>query len=125
VLSIFKKSNKTSISWNHLSNAKQLKDAIQNVDSKTVVLFKHSTRCSISSMALNRLEASSELAESPADFYFIDLIAFREISQAVSVEFQIKHESPQLIVVKNGKATYHASHSDIRPNEVLEQIALT
>lgn len=124
VLSIFKKGDKKSISWNHLSSLQQLQEAIQNSDSTPVVLFKHSTRCGVSSMALNRLDSSEDLAKSSANFYFIDLLAFREISQAVSEEFHIQHESPQLIIVKNGQARYHASHSDIRPNTLLEQIAI-
>ena len=86
------------------------------------VIFKHSTRCSISSMALHRLE--KEDAPANIDFNFLDLIAFRGLSNAVSEKFNIPHQSPQALVIKNGKCVFDESHSSIYMNEIAEE-ALT
>ncbi|CAN5322136.1 bacillithiol system redox-active protein YtxJ [soil metagenome] len=80
---------------------------------KAVVLFKHSTRCSISSMALGRFERSWKLSETDVPTYFLDLIAHRNLSDKIASLFEIGHESPQVLVIKNGKCIYTASHSDI------------
>ena len=104
----------SSVNWLHLKAVEDLDQLIQK-DSfdKPVLLFKHSTRCSISSMAINRLENNWDIdAESVLPVY-IDLIAYREVSNKIAVELGITHQSPQILLVKNGKCTYQASHSQI------------
>lgn len=80
---------------------------------KAVVLFKHSTRCGTSSMALGRLERSWKLSEKEVPTYFLDLLNHREISNKIADVYGIPHQSPQILVIKNGKCIYASSHSDI------------
>lgn len=82
------------------------------------VIFKHSTRCSISHMALGRLNRSEHPGGS--DFYLLDLIAHRAISNAIAETFQVYHESPQVLVIKNGACVYDESHSGIHFDEIVE-----
>lgn len=98
--------------WNNITSVEELNKAIELSNDKPVVLYKHSTRCSISSMALNRLERAWTNTEDIQPF-FLDLIAHRDLSQKIAEELNIVHESPQLILVKKGKAVYNASHMDI------------
>jgi len=105
-------SPKNNIKWINLTDLKQLQE-IENISgNKPVIIFKHSTRCSISRMALKQFERDFEFSES-IDAFFLDLIAYRDISNEISERFNVYHESPQLILIKNGKAIYNASHSDI------------
>lgn len=80
---------------------------------KAVVLFKHSTRCGTSSMALGRLERSWSLSDKEVPTYFLDLLKFREISDKIAAVYGIQHQSPQILIIKNGKCIYASSHSDI------------
>lgn len=105
-------SPKSNINWTELTDIVQLMeiDAISN--EKPVAIFKHSTRCSISRMALKQFEREYDLNE-VVDAYFLDLIAHRDISNEIARKYNVYHESPQLILIKNGKAVYDVSHSDI------------
>ncbi|MGZ4047785.1 MAG: bacillithiol system redox-active protein YtxJ [Bacteroidia bacterium] len=85
----------------------------QSADISGVIIFKHSSRCSISSMALNRLERSWNLSDKHIPAYFLDILTHRPLSNAVSGMYGINHESPQLLLIKNGKCIYSASHSNI------------
>jgi bacillithiol system protein YtxJ len=85
-----------------------------------IIIFKHSIRCSISDMALNRFERS--WTNPNIQCYFVDLIQFRNISTAISDNFNIPHESPQLLIISNGVCIYNASHSEIRATEVEKEI---
>lgn len=84
------------------------------------VIFKHSTRCSVSSMVLSRLERSDVPAN--GDFYYLDLIAYREISNQLATDFKVHHESPQVLLIKGGECVYDESHMAISMEEIAEQI---
>ncbi|MEO7209411.1 MAG: bacillithiol system redox-active protein YtxJ [Chitinophagaceae bacterium] len=84
---------------------------------KPQVIFKHSTRCSISSMALTRID-KEEIAALNADFYLVNIIRHRDISGKIEKEFRIIHESPQLLIIKDGTCIYDESHSAIRLDEI-------
>jgi bacillithiol system protein YtxJ len=109
------------MNWIPLTELAQL-DLIkkQSFDSPQVI-FKHSTRCSISSMALNRLER--ETPPSNTDFYFLDLIKYRAISNEIAEQFNVYHESPQILIIKNGECVYDESHQGISMFEIAEQVA--
>ncbi len=98
-------------------------DSIENIKAKSFskpqVIFKHSTRCSISSVAKNRLEKTPTLPD--ADFYYLDLIKHKNISNSIAEVFQVHHESPQVLLIKNGECTYDESHYAIDMNEIIEQ----
>ena len=92
-----------------LTNESQL-TAIVN-DSTSVVLFKHSTRCSVSNMAWKMFQQEWNNNESPV--YYLDLLNYRSVSNAIASQLQIEHESPQVLVIKNGVCVYHATHQAI------------
>lgn len=100
------------IDWEPLNHIDQLNEIIAESKDKPVAIFKHSTRCSISRMALKQFENEFDFPEKVTP-YFLDLIAFREISNDIASRFGVQHQSPQLILIKNGKAVYNTSHSDI------------
>ena len=92
-----------------LTNESQLTDLIN--DSLTVVLFKHSTRCSVSNMAWKMFQQEWNNADTPV--YCLDLLNYRSLSNAIASQFQIEHESPHVLVIKNGACVYHATHQAI------------
>lgn len=100
--------------WNSLEDLKQL-ELIDEASAFTpVLIFKHSTRCSISSTALNRLERNWKPEDSRKIHpYYLDLLNYRSISNAVAERYGVEHESPQVIVIENGRAIFHASHTAI------------
>lgn len=105
--------------WIQLTAATQLAEIKELSKSKPQVIFKHSTRCSISGVAKNRLERSK--VPGNVDFYFLDLIRNREISNKIAEDFSVYHESPQVLLIKNGECVYDESHSGISMDEIEEQ----
>ncbi len=107
------------MNWINITSAGQLDEIKERSRLKPQVIFKHSVRCSISSMAKNRLERSDQPAD--IDFYYLDLINYRSLSNRLSEEFEVWHESPQVLVIKDGKCIYDESHTAIRMDEILAQ----
>ena len=107
--------------WKNLTSIDQLETITANSFNTPQVLFKHSTRCSISSMALNRLESSTP--PTGIDFYLLDLLQHRDISAAIADRFKVHHESPQVLVIRSGECTYDESHMGISMDEIAEQTA--
>ncbi len=108
--------------WLQLKDESQLNEIIEQSKHHPVVIFKHSTRCSISAMVINRLETAwkKEEAGSP---YYLDLISYRPVSQKIEHLFHVQHESPQVLVISNGVCVYHASHTAINYQEIKNQLA--
>jgi bacillithiol system protein YtxJ len=106
--------NNTSpkMDWNALTDLEQLNEIVSLSNEKPVVIFKHSTRCSISRMALKQFENEFNFSDKVTP-YFLDLIAYRDISNGIASRFAVMHQSPQLILIKDGKSVYNVSHSDI------------
>ena len=88
----------------------------------TVLLFKHSNRCSISSTALNRVTSFCKELTKEIPSYIIDVIGQRDMSQLVAKELEVIHQSPQVILLKDGKAVYHKSHFSINTTELVSEI---
>jgi len=107
------------LDWISLISSAQLADIKEKSKNKAQLIFKHSTRCSISSMAKNRLER--ETPPENVDFYYLDLISYRELSTKIAEEFSVFHESPQVILIKNGECSYDESHSGINMDDIIEQ----
>ena len=114
---LFTSKEKVSLPWKQLNELSQLEEIDQQSKERTVLLFKHSTRCSISSMALGRFERSYS-EEASFDPYFLDLIAYREISHEIAQRYGVRHESPQAILIRNGKAIFNSSHMGISYDEL-------
>ena len=112
------KQETSEINWNHLNSLKQLEAIKEESKEKPVLIYKHSTRCGISGMALNRLERTWSKNLETVKPYYLDLIRFRDISNAVAEEFGVYHESPQVIMIRNGQAIYDASHMGISTSEM-------
>lgn len=106
------------MNWITLDNIGQLTDIQQQSHTRPQVIFKHSTRCSISSMVLRRLER--EGVPENMDFYFLDLIRYRDISNKVADAFHVSHESPQVLLIKNGECVYDESHYAITMDSLTE-----
>jgi bacillithiol system protein YtxJ len=109
------------MNWIPLTTETQLQQVIERSFFRPQAIYKHSTRCAISSVAKSRLERV--LPPDNLDFNFLDLLANRSLSRKVEEVFGITHESPQLLLIKNGICVYHESHSGINMNEVLEKAA--
>lgn len=112
---IFKAEKKEEkvLPWIPLSNLAQLSLIEEKSRTKTQLIFKHSTRCGISRMVINQFIDMYNFTESEFDLYYLDLLNYREVSNEVGYKFQVMHESPQLLVIKNGVAVAHASHGAI------------
>jgi bacillithiol system protein YtxJ len=106
--------------WIPLTTETQLQEIIDLSKNTPQVIFKHSTRCSISSMALNRMEQADQPAN--IDFYYLDLIQYRPISQQIAELFSVYHESPQVLLIKDGNCTYSETHMGISMGELIEQV---
>jgi bacillithiol system protein YtxJ len=107
------------MNWKKLTTEQQLKEIIQASYEKPQMIFKHSTRCSISSTALNRLERSwNDTDMAGLEAYYLDLIAYRPVSNAVAQHLNIQHQSPQVLIIKDGECSYTESHMGINYTEL-------
>ena len=103
----------SNINWIQLSSLKQLEEIKEISNKETVAIFKHSTRCGISRMVIKMFEKQFDESLKNLKVYYLDLLNYKELSNEVGYTFQVVHQSPQLLVVKNGIAIAHASHYDI------------
>ena len=110
------------MNWIQITDECLLQEIKEKSFQQAQVIFKHSTRCSISSMAKNRLEKGDEYTD--LDFYYLDLIKHRDISSAIATKFQVHHESPQVLLIKNGECIYSETHYGINFEEIIEQSVL-
>ncbi len=109
------------MNWIELLEESQLDTIKEESAAQPVIIFKHSTRCNISSMAKGRLDRSE--APQNVTFYYLDLIRFRGISNKIAEVFGVPHESPQVLMIKNGSCTYDESHGAISMDEIAEMAA--
>jgi bacillithiol system protein YtxJ len=107
------KEPKKIIPWNRLTSVDQLIEIEKESFHQSIAIFKHSTRCGTSSMALRQFERQFEIDNANVKLYFLDLLSFRDISNEIAIRFQVFHQSPQLIVLKDGNTIHHSSHHQI------------
>ena len=110
-------SNK-SFPWKELTSVEAFNESLNASPDKIKLYFKHSTRCSISSMALKGFERSWDLTTPEVELYFVDLIAHRDISNAIATTSHVEHQSPQVVIWRNGEVIYDASHHHIDAQEI-------
>lgn len=108
------------MNWIALTEEVQLEKIKEESRQQPVVIFKHSTRCAISSMAMARLER--ETPPQNTSFYYLDILRYRPVSNRIAEVFSVYHESPQILLIKNGACTYDESHNGISMAEIAEQI---
>ena len=119
VFDLFKKNNtpkeekKSYVNWIPLTTLSQLETIKKESTNESIAIFKHSTRCGISRMVIRQFEESFTEDMSSLKVYYLDLLNYREISNEVGYTFQVLHQSPQLLIIKNGVVVAHASHYDI------------
>jgi bacillithiol system protein YtxJ len=110
-----------SIHWIQLESPEQLQQIRKESASQVVMIYKHSTRCSVSSTVLNRMERSSAMF-GDIKIYFLDLLHHRQVSNLVEDVFSVRHESPQLLAIKEGEVLFHLSHFEIDPGVIKRQL---
>ncbi|WP_435577982.1 bacillithiol system redox-active protein YtxJ [Gilvibacter sp.] len=102
------------IPWIPLTDIKQLDELVELSKTKPVLIFKHSTRCGISSMTMRQFTGSYKYEAAQIQPYYLDLLSYRDLSNEIAIRFQVLHQSPQLIVIKNGSTVHAASHYEIQ-----------
>ena len=107
------------MNWIALQTETQLEEIRKRSTDRPQVIFKHSTRCSTSALVKSRLERS-ELPPT-LDFYYLDLLKYRPVSNKIEVDFFVRHESPQILIIRNGECVYDESHLGISMDEILDQ----
>ncbi len=111
------------MNWKKLTDSTQIEEIKELSNSKPVLIFKHSTRCSVSSTSLDRLLRNWKTEDGEKVIpYFLDLIAFRNLSAQIEDTFGVAHESPQVLIIRNGKAVYDNSHFGISYPEIMAQL---
>ncbi|MBC3847994.1 bacillithiol system redox-active protein YtxJ [Winogradskyella echinorum] len=103
--------------WIPLNTIEQLDVITEKSKTKTQLIFKHSTRCGISRMVMNQFVSAFDV-DNNVDLYYLDLISYRDVSNEVGYKFQVMHQSPQLLVIKNGVVVAHASHGAINEMDI-------
>ncbi len=107
------------MNWKIIEDYNQVQNLVEASHQQPQVIFKHSTRCSISVMAKNRLERSG-LPEQ-IQFHYLDLLQYRDISNKIAEQFSVYHQSPQILLIKNGECIFEETHSAISMDEIIEQ----
>lgn len=110
------------MNWINLTEESQLSELIEKSNTTPQAIYKHSTRCSISSVVLQRLKSSKN--DQHLDIYYLDLFQYRSLSNKVSEVFNEHHESPQILLIKDGKCIYAESHMSITPKDLINEAAL-
>jgi len=111
-------SSKSNFPWVKLTSPEQLDELIAQSSEVPVLLFKHSTSCNISAMVINRFESRWKAEESEAIPVYLDLLAYRSISNLIAEKTGIMHQSPQAILLKGGKPVFSATHGSIDADEI-------
>lgn len=108
------------IPWKILKELSELDEITENSKDRLIAIFKHSTRCGTSRMALRAFESAYDDSLEALDLYYLDLLSYRDISDEIAARFQVWHESPQLLLIKNGKCVHHSSHHSIHAETLKE-----
>ena len=119
-MGLFSKSSApiSSFPWKEVTSIEEFNEMLNAPTDKAKLFFKHSTRCSISSMALKGFEREWNVSSDDFELYFVDLIAHRDISNAIAAESHVEHQSPQVVVWRNGEVIYNASHHHIDTQKI-------
>ena len=108
-----KNEKETFLNWIPLTSLDQLEEIKKQSETEAILIFKHSTRCGISSMVIKQFEKLFKEEHKALKVYYLDLLSYRNISDEIGYTFQVMHQSPQLLVIKNGVSVHNASHYDI------------
>ncbi|MCP9235708.1 bacillithiol system redox-active protein YtxJ [Lewinella sp. JB7] len=106
------------MNWIKIDSVHDIEAIIERSHHVSCLILKHSTACPISSLAKNRLEKQWDLEHSAMETYYLDLLRHRDVSNYIAAEFAVDHESPQVLLIKDGRCVFNASHLDIRVDEL-------
>ncbi|MCX6318679.1 MAG: bacillithiol system redox-active protein YtxJ [Bacteroidetes bacterium] len=109
------------MNWLPLQTDEQLSALLEQSHQRPQVIFKHSTRCTISTTAKTRLEKAATVPD--IDFHFLDLLAYRALSNKIAELLHVYHESPQVLLIRNGECVYDESHLSIYMDDIVAQVA--
>ena len=107
--------------WTAIDDESDINRILEKSHTAPVIIFKHSTRCAISAMAKSRLDKQN--APEGIDFYYLDLLKHRDISNRIASRFEVKHESPQILCIHNEQCVYHENHNGIDMQDIIEAIS--
>lgn len=107
-----------SFVWRTLENLSQLDAVVKLSEEKIVVIFKHSVTCGISNMVWHQFQNQVDFTNTHIEMLYLDLLAHRDISNEITRRFQVLHQSPQILVIRDGEVLHHASHSAIRISNI-------
>lgn len=110
------------MNWTALESEEQIDQIIEKSKTIPCVIFKHSLTCPISSMAKNRLERSWDFEEGEVEGYYLDLLNYRSVSNAVAEKFAVTHQSPQALLIQDGYCTHDSSHLDITVGQIKKNL---
>lgn len=113
-----KESSQSFINWIPLTSSQELEEIKKQSTNESILIFKHSTRCGISSMVKRQFEKLFTEEHQQLKVYYLDLLNYRDISNNIAEDFQVMHQSPQLLIIKNEMAVYNASHYDITETDL-------
>lgn len=108
------------MNWSHITTIQDVDRIVDESHSRYQIIFKHSTTCPVSSMAKHRLESKWDIDN--VGTHYLDLLSYREVSNHIADHLQVHHESPQVILIKDGEVIYDGSHLDISVDEIKESI---
>ena len=111
-------SSKEDVKYFQLDKMEQFDEIDEISATKSIVIFKHSTRCSISRMALKQFDAEFNYPEEKIVWYLLDLLHHRDLSNEIAHRYNVTHQSPQILVIQNGKAVFNASHDSIAAEDL-------
>lgn len=109
--------------WIKITNEDQLNDIIKNSNSKPSIIYKHSTTCGISAHAMYKLETDWDKIKDKVNFYYLDLLQYRSISNKISEVSNVIHQSPQIIIYNNEQIISHFSHQVICVDKIIKEIS--
>ena len=110
------------VPWIPLVSVDQLEEIAEKSHTRAQLIFKHSTTCGISRMVLNTFNANYDFTKDVFDLYYLDLHSNREVSNETGYKFQVMHQSPQLLVIRNGVVVTHSSHGGINDIDLTEYL---
>ena len=114
--------SKSQIPWIPLTSVEEVEDLANKSTSRTQIIFKHSTSCGISRMVFNMFGKDFDFEENQVDIYYLDLHKYRGVSNEVASRFQVLHQSPQLLIIKNGVVVAHESHGGVTDMNLSELV---
>ncbi len=112
----------SKIRWTYLTEKGQIEEILLQSATKPVLIFKHSTRCGVSRMALKSFERDYDVDKADLELYFLDILKYRQLSNEISEKLEVHHQSPQVLLIKNKSVIYHDSHYQISVETVKEAL---